>query len=577
MEQGIHRELGFKDYAQIFRRRSQLFMWIVAPILTIGVAIAFGLPAIYVSSGTILIEQQEIPEYLVRSTVTSVADERISVATQRVMTFEKLAPLVEKFGLYQDNEGTTLAGRVSELKSNTAVEILESEVMKGPVVGNNVNNVAFTVSFGNPSPILARDVASDLVNLYMTENRQARQDRAAETTEFLAREAQRLKAEIAAKEAELADFKRQYSDAMPDLSSLNMQLMDRTERDLETVEREIRALRERQSLLESELSQLSPYSVVFNEEGGAVLSSRDRLKMLQRRYVQLSAVYSPDHPDVQRVKREIESLAEQSGEAGINLSMLQSDLVARRNELAGALDKYAPDHPDVVRLNRIVSNLEAAVAENQATGGRTRSTAPAPADNPDYIQRRVQLDGTRTELRALLARRTELQRRMDDYENRLMSMPEVERQYSELSRGYDQLVEQYAEVDRNMRESEIALTLESESRGEHFTVLDSPTLAGSPSSPNRPAILLLAIVLAFAIGAGGLGIAEVADTKVRGARDVEALLEMPPLAIVPNILNDTDTRALRLRRVGAFAAIFLWVAITMFFILKPVATWTGTT
>ncbi len=576
MEQVLHRELGLKDYVAILRRRSQLFMWIAGPILSIGVAIAFGLPAIYVSSGTILIEQQEIPEHLVRSTVISLADERISVATQRVMTFEKLAPVVDKFNLYRDEEGATLAGRVAQLKRNTAVEILESEVIRGPVVGNNVNNVAFTVSFGNPSPVLARDVAADLVELYLNENRQARQERAAETTEFLAREARRLKDEIAVKESELAQFKSQYSDAMPELSSLNMQLMDRTERDLETIEREIRTLRERQTLLESELAQLSPYSVVFNEEGSAVLSSRDRLKMLQRRYVQLSAVYSPDHPDVQRVKREIESLAEQTGAAGISMSMLQSDLVARRNELAGAADKYSPDHPDVVRLTRIVANLEAAIAANP-TSGRSRGTAAAEPDNPEYIQRSVQLQGTRTELRALVARRAELQRRLDDYERRLMRMPEIERQYSELSRGYEQLVEQYGEVERNQRESEIALTLESESRGERFTVLDSPTLASGPSSPNRPAILLLAIVLAFAVGAGTLGIAEVSDTKVRGAKDVESLLEMPPLAVVPRILNDADTRALRVRRMGAVAAICLWVAITVFFVLKPVANWTGTT
>ena len=44
------------------------------------------LPARYQSNATILIEQQELPADFVRSTVTSFADQRVQVISQRVMT-----------------------------------------------------------------------------------------------------------------------------------------------------------------------------------------------------------------------------------------------------------------------------------------------------------------------------------------------------------------------------------------------------------------------------------------------------------------------------------------------------------
>ena len=52
-EKALDSEPGFKDYISVLKRHSKLFFWTLAPIVTVGVGIAFGLPAIYKSSGTI--------------------------------------------------------------------------------------------------------------------------------------------------------------------------------------------------------------------------------------------------------------------------------------------------------------------------------------------------------------------------------------------------------------------------------------------------------------------------------------------------------------------------------------------
>src|SRR5882762_2230606 len=74
---------------------------LVAGILTVlTICVALLWPPTYQSGGTILIEQQEIPQELVRSAVTSFADQRVQVISQRVMTTQNLLPLIERYNLY---------------------------------------------------------------------------------------------------------------------------------------------------------------------------------------------------------------------------------------------------------------------------------------------------------------------------------------------------------------------------------------------------------------------------------------------------------------------------------------------
>ena len=63
--------------------------------------VALALPPVYRSSATILVQEQEVPPDLVRSTITSFADERIQVISQQVMTRAVLLQLIDKYDLYE--------------------------------------------------------------------------------------------------------------------------------------------------------------------------------------------------------------------------------------------------------------------------------------------------------------------------------------------------------------------------------------------------------------------------------------------------------------------------------------------
>ena len=57
-------------YLAMLRRRKWQALGVMAMILLVSIAVAFGLPPVYRSTATILIEQQEMPQALVRPTIT---------------------------------------------------------------------------------------------------------------------------------------------------------------------------------------------------------------------------------------------------------------------------------------------------------------------------------------------------------------------------------------------------------------------------------------------------------------------------------------------------------------------------
>src|SRR5262245_33121813 len=94
----------FKPLAVIRRRRlSMIIAFATALLIAIIVAVAW--PPTYLSSATILIEQQEMPVDLVRSTISSYADQRLQMINQRVMTTDNLLRIIERYNLYPDLRG----------------------------------------------------------------------------------------------------------------------------------------------------------------------------------------------------------------------------------------------------------------------------------------------------------------------------------------------------------------------------------------------------------------------------------------------------------------------------------------
>ncbi|MEW8428449.1 MAG: lipopolysaccharide biosynthesis protein, partial [gamma proteobacterium symbiont of Ctena orbiculata] len=277
--------LGIGDYLAILKRRKMQLIVPAAIILLLSIGLALGLPSIYRSEATILIEQQEIPSELVRSTVTSYAGERIQVISQRVMTTENLGSIIENYGLFkEERDDTSLSLLAEKLRENIKLEMISADVVDPRSGRPTTATIAFTLAFSSKDSRIAQKVTNELVSLYLDENLRRRTQSALETSSFLGAEANKLKQEIADLETSLAKFKEKHVNNLPELQQLNMQLMERSERELTDTAQQIRSLEERKIYLQSELSQINPTSDLYNSRGDRVMGAEDRLMSLETEY-----------------------------------------------------------------------------------------------------------------------------------------------------------------------------------------------------------------------------------------------------------------------------------------------------
>jgi len=130
-------------------------------------------------------------------------------------------------------------------------------------------------------------------------------------------------------------------------------------------------------------------------------------------------------------------------------------------------------------------------------------------------------------------------------------------------RDYEQLTDDLKKTQAKQRDALVAENLETNAMGERFTVLNPPNLPFRPVRPNRPAYLLLGFALALAAGVVAVFIRRFSDSTVRSAKEITELLEVPPLAVIPSIMNDQDLRSMRFRRVVYAALGVVWIGVTV--------------
>jgi succinoglycan biosynthesis transport protein ExoP len=533
-----------QDYLALFRRRRAVMF---AAFSVLCITLVFGtllLQDQYQSTATIAIERAEIPENMIRTTFTYFdTDLRIDRIRDRVLSAANVESWVDEHGLYKDIVAELgLPSAVAQFRGD--VEVITIQAREDIAVKKQGETIAFDLSYFGETPTKAVAVTMDLATAFLDENRASRSASVQDTLAFFRRDAERLELKIEEVEQKLADFKELHVGALPNSATSSTQTLDRYDRDLADIEREMRALRERRQILETDLSTVSPFAPIFSETGEVILSGPDRLKLLQTQLVELSAKYGPQHPDVRRLRREIELLS--GGDATLDSNVIRQELEVARRELAAGQQRYSPDHPDVVNAATKVRTLEAQLASATSSSQTRASQMP---DNPEFIAIQVQINAIDAELYALRTRATELRDKISQFENQIARSPQVEREYLALEREYNQVIFDYNEIREKQTEAQRALDLETSEKGERYVLQRTPAEPTRPAFPNRLAIIILGVIVAVIFSFGAVFISEALDGKVRGMRDLRNLTGMPPIAVIPVL----ETRQIKRRRTLAWS------------------------
>lgn len=295
-------ELTLSDYLSIMRRRAPYLIGAFVVVLLVAGVVAFAIPPAYRSTGTIMVESQQVPDTMVPSAIRNQLDERIEGVKQRVMTRESLLQIINKHGLFKESHSLTTSELIDKMRDRIVVEPISSNAVQSRRQGQPV--IAFTISFEDRRPEVALQVAKDLITLFLDWNVKLRTEGATETTLFLTQESGKLKAEVDRLEGMIAAYKRQNSANLPEQLTLRSSMLARAENDLYEVERDIRSSNEILRSLEAELSAA--------KHGMGVENPTQSLPALKAEYTRLSAVYMESHPDLKTLKRKIEAMEQAS-------------------------------------------------------------------------------------------------------------------------------------------------------------------------------------------------------------------------------------------------------------------------
>jgi hypothetical protein len=139
-----------------------------------------------------------------------------------------------------------------------------------------------------------------------------------------------------------------------------------------------------------------------------------------------------------------------------------------------------------------------------------------------------------------------------------------EQEYVDITRGCEQSKANYDDLLKKKNDSELATNLELRQQGEHFRVLDAPSLPQKPYSPNRMKLCAMGLGIGFLLGAGLAIGSEFLDDCVYDEEELKKLLPVGIIAEIPGIATmdeDRQQRANLKMLLAAAAMMFVTIAI----------------
>jgi uncharacterized protein involved in exopolysaccharide biosynthesis len=208
----------------------------------------------------------------------------------------------------------------------------------------------------------------------------------------------------------------------------------------------------------------------------------------------------------------------------------QRDLQSLETRESELMTQYTPDHPDVIAVRRQIAELKKQMVA-PTTAAKSAVSPPMP-DSPAVLQLRAQIRAADIGIQEKRREQAAIQSNLAMYQARISASPEVEEEYKQLTRDYDVSQKSYDALLAKMEQAKQATDLEKRQQGEAFRVMDEPNLPDTPSFPVMYQFVGAGFFLGLAVAGGITGLLEYRDTALRSERDVWAFTHLPTLGVI---------------------------------------------
>jgi len=475
-------EISLADVKRVLRQ-----YWWILPITTVllgtlGLCAALVLPKKYTSQTMVLVDQPTVGADYVKPVITEDLNHRLASMQEQVLSRTRLQPIIEKFNLYPtDRDRVHIDDLVERLRSAVAIKPME----RTPgTESHQLPGFYVDVTFNNPQT--AQQICTEITSMIMAQNAEDRQKQVKVTTEFLSQQLDEAKKSLDEQDAKLAQFKRQFLGELPEEEQTNLSILMGMNAQLEANTQALSRAQQEKAFTESVFSQ-----------------------------------------------QEANWKASQKGQ---NPETAEQQLSALQDQLTNLLARYTPEHPDVIKLKNEIEALKKQQAEAPKSDEPTNGNSPAPASEPPQIQQlRAKLRLDDINIAELTHRQSQIQEQIRQLQGRVQASPMVEQQFKELTRNYQTALEFYNDLLKKRQSAGVAGDLENERQSEQFRVFDPPSLPDQPSFPKKIIFVGGGLGGGLALGLGILFLTALSDKSLHNERDVELALKLPVLVSVPTI------------------------------------------
>lgn len=279
--------------------------------------------------------------------------------------------------------------------------------------------------------------------------------------------------------------------------------------------------------MRAELSKSEAKISAFKRANATTLPELNEARMRERD--QLSKQIEVETGFIQTAQQRIDLIGVLPAGRETEVGRMEQQVDDLRAKLGSARAALTPEHPDVQALSRELGNAQARLEQAKARA----------AANDLELRRMTDAVGRGRKNIA------QYQARMAEVDKLVAAAPLTATQLAELDRDADMLKVKVGQLISKKAEAEITAELEAKSAPTEFRVLESASAPAVPGSPNRPQMLLLALLAALALGSAVAVGQELSDRTLRSEGEAVALA-LPVLATVPRLHRAGTGRVLAL-------------------------------
>jgi polysaccharide biosynthesis transport protein len=504
--------VNLQKYFDVVRRRRWYFLVPLFAGWLMVWAASWILPSVYRSGTLILIEQPTVPsQYVVSNIATDNLQDRLQSITQQILSRTRLMSIIESQNLYaRDRQRSTADEVVEKMRKDIEIEL----------VHDRDQLTAFNVYYSSRDPHVAQLVTKQLTDLFISENLEARQEQSENTTRFLESHLEEARKSLSAQEDKIRQFKDEHLGDLPGQLQSNLQILSGLQAQLGGEQAALDRARQQNVYLESLLGQY--HSVQRSKPVDGVSMGlpalEQELDRLKARLADLSSHYTDLHPDVRKVKEQI------------------------------------------AKAEKMKQQISAELKDRTPAPGADDNSATSPKNDAEIremspmIELESQLKVNRIEIANRERSLEDLKEKMAEYQSRLNREPVREQQLADLTRNYDQSRANYDALLKKRNDSELATSLERRQQGEHFRILDPPSLPVKPHSPDRLKLSAFGLILGLLLGVAASVGADVIDDRLYNEKELKELLPVDVIAEIPGIITLREEKKQRKFAILGWAA-----------------------